>query len=316
VQDRDGQNSGFEVDLQDGRLLGPRIFDGGSFNGLEYVGAELFGTAMVERRSESQLYILSLPSGESTLIGPTGRGPISGLAYDEESEILYGIDGGPGAADLLRIDTATGIATPIGSTGFQAGSLEFGPDGMLYGGGSSGDGGKLYRIDPVSGQSEFIGPTGFNSVTGLALLDSLTDLDCSQFVASGEQSLTINGAACVSIDIKPDSETNPINLMNPGIIPVAILGSEELDIRDIDASTLACGPDAAQPVHKVGGHRDEVNGDGWEDFVSHYRSGETGITIGDTRACVTGETNDGRSFESCDVISTLEPQRIRERRRR
>ena len=313
VQDRVGAYSGFEIDLQDGQLLGPRIFDGGSFNGLEYVGTELYGAAIFGPQGESQLRILSLPSGESTLVGPTGRDHISGLAYDAESGILYGIDGGPSPADLLNIDMTTGFATPIGSTGFQAGSLEFGPDGMLYGGGSSGDGGNLYRIDPATGQSELIGPTGFNSVTGLALLESLTDIDCSQFVAQGEESLTINGAACISVDIKPDSETNPINLMSPGIIPVAIFGSEELDVRDIDTATLTFGPDAAQPDHRVGGHRDEIDGDGWKDLLSHYRIGESGIAIGDTRACVTGETVDGSSFESCDAISTLEPQKIKKR---
>jgi hypothetical protein len=247
------------------------------------------------------------------LVGPTGRGPISGLAYDEATEILYGIDGGPGPSDLLSVDMTTGLASPIGSTGFQAGSLEFGPDGMLYGGGSRADGGNLYRIDPASGLSELIGPTGFSNVSGLALLESLEDIDCSQFVARGEQGLTINGAACISVDIKPDSETNPINLMSSGIIPVAIFGSEELDVRDIDTATLTFGPDAAQPDHRVGGHRDEIDGDGWKDLLSHYRIGASGIAIGDTRACVTGETVDGSSFESCDAISTLKPRKIRKR---
>jgi hypothetical protein len=316
MQERDGAFSGFEIDMRNGQLLGPRIFDGGSFNGLEYVGSELFGTVVYRSRGASELRILSLPSGESTLIGPTGRGPISGLAYDEATGTLYGIDGGPGPAELLSIDMTTGLASPIGSTGFQAGSLEFGPGGMLYGGGTGGNGGNLYRIDPETGASELIGATGFGSVTGLALAESLLDFDCAHFVAQEARNLTINGAPCISVDIIPGSETNPINLKRSGVLPVAILGSDELDIRDVDASTLAFGPGAARPEHRIGGHRDDVDDDGWEDLVSHYRTQSCGIAIGDVRACVTGELLDGRSFDSCDAISTLGIPSSRGRRRK
>ena len=61
------------------------------------------------------------------------------------------------------------------------------------------------------------------------------------------------------------------------------------------------------PIIFITGHGD-VPMAGWKDLLSHYRIGASGIAIGDTRACVTGETVDGSSFESCDAISTLEPQ--------
>jgi subtilisin len=126
----------------------------------------------------------------------------------------------------------------------------------------------------------------------------------------------VNGASAslssemVLVDIKPRSEANLINPKGNGVIPVAILGSDAFDVADVDVTTLAFGPSGAAPAFDLThplvywlGHRD-VNRDGNEDLLSYYRTQETGITIGDTEACLTGETVDSIPFEGCDAVTT------------
>jgi hypothetical protein len=165
----DGFFQGQAFDIDTGAGAGPPVFTGAAFNGLEYVGTTLYGTAILGPRFPSTLRTLDPVTGSSSVIGATGVGPISGLAYDEMAAVMYGISGGPGPAILYTLDLASGAATPVGSTGFQAGSLEFGPDGALYGGGTGADAGNLFRIDPATAAATLVGATGFSTVTGLTL---------------------------------------------------------------------------------------------------------------------------------------------------
>ena len=117
--------------------------------------------------------------------------------------------------------------------------------------------------------------------------------------------------AVISLDIRPGSDTNPINPSGRGNLPVAILGAGTFDVMDVDVTTLAFGPDAAAPLHdltKSGAFEDhlrDVNDDGLTDLISHYRNENTGIEADDTEACITGNTLDGTPFEGCDAIKAI-----------
>jgi len=107
------------------------------------------------------------------------------------------------------------------------------------------------------------------------------------------------------VDIKPKSDPNSINTRSMGLVPVAILSSEVFDATTVNVSTLEFGPDDATPKHN--GHLEDVNNDGLIDLVSHYVQKETGIQIGDTLACISGETFGGQSIFGCDSIVTVPP---------
>src|SRR5262249_2545945 len=118
----------------------------------------------------SDLRILNPVTGTSTLIGATGiAGPVSGLAYDPVSGILYGIKGGSQSTNnFVKLDLNTGTATTLFSTNFAGSSLAYGPDGKLHAGATVG---QLSRCDV--GPTPVVTPVGTPglgvAVSGLAI---------------------------------------------------------------------------------------------------------------------------------------------------
>ena len=98
-------------------------------------------------------------------IPDTGIGVVRGLAFDPATGLLYGslFDDG----QLVTVDPVSGLATLIGSIGFEEiEGLAFDPvGGVLYGSDQVGD--QLVRIDPATGAGTAIGPFGFPAVRGL-----------------------------------------------------------------------------------------------------------------------------------------------------
>ena len=172
LQGTDGSFYDQEFDITTGAGIGGPISNGASFNGLEFVGLTLYGTAITGPCFTSTLRTLNPVTGASVTIGPTGLGPIAGLAFDIGSGLMYGITGcSNGNSSLVTLDLGTGAASVVGPCGFEAGSLEFGPDGRLYAGGVGPSAGGFYRIDKATGAATFVGPTGFGAVTGLTAIE-------------------------------------------------------------------------------------------------------------------------------------------------
>ncbi len=85
--------------------------------------------------------------------------------------------------DLITIDTATGIHTPIGSSTDVISDIAFAPDGTLCGCTPSG---AIYTIDPATGVKTFLFNTGIASLSGLtAEPDDACYADCDTTTGRG-----------------------------------------------------------------------------------------------------------------------------------
>jgi hypothetical protein len=93
-----------------------------------------------------------------------------------------------------------------------------------------------------------------------------------------------------------------VNPSQGGRIAVAVFGSDDFDVEEVEFSTLNFGPAGASFEHRSGPHIRDVDGDGIADLLLHFRTEEVGFEFGDLEACVRGETFDGFAFEGCDAI--------------
>ena len=144
----------------------------GAVSGLAYdaAGRRLFG---VDLETDS-LVVIDPLDGSSSLVGDMGAvgvADVNGLAFDAGDGVLYGIaSSAGGTCQLVRIDTETGQATPVGGSVATAGGvclgLAFDPlFRRLY---ASTDTGELVTIDPETGAATASLPlSGDLAVSGL-----------------------------------------------------------------------------------------------------------------------------------------------------
>lgn len=109
----------------------------------------------------------------------------------------------------------------------------------------------------------------------------------------------------VAIDIKPGSDPNCFNNDGNGVIPVAVLGSADFDVTQIDASTVRLEGMAIKAVgksNKLLARIEDVNGDGIEDLIVQIADTKGVFSPDDTMATVTGNLLNGIPFEGSDTI--------------
>ena len=95
----------------------------------------------------------------------------------------------------------------------------------------------------------------------------------------------------VAVDIKPGSCPNPLNVKSSGVLPVAILGSEELDVNTIDVASIELAgvgvvrhsfEDVSTPVSDINDCNCTEDGpDGYTDLTLKFKTQDIVETIGD-----------------------------------
>jgi hypothetical protein len=110
------------------------------------------------------------------------------------------------------------------------------------------------------------------------------------------------------IEVRP-GRRGTLNPFSNGVVPVVIFGTETFDVGNVDPISLAFGPAGAPAFGEVKLNMGDINGDGYADLISHHRIPVSGIALGDTEACMTGETYDREPFEGCSMVTTVPRQR-------
>jgi parallel beta-helix repeat protein len=110
----------------------------------------------------------------------------------------------------------------------------------------------------------------------------------------------------VAIDVKPGSYPNAINLGAYGLVPVAILSSEDFDATAVDPDTVElAGSNVAVrgKSNKFMAHEEEVNGDSLTDLVVQVATENLDPnSLQDGYAILSGSTYDGQAITGEDEI--------------
>ena len=105
----------------------------------------------------------------------------------------------------------------------------------------------------------------------------------------------------VVIDIKPGSDPNSINLGSKGVVPVAVLTTDEYDATLIDPSTVLFAE--ASPVRWT--IEDVWPYDGKDDMLFHFKTQELVLDENSTEATLTGDNTNGKSFWGTDDVNIV-----------
>jgi len=113
----------------------------------------------------------------------------------------------------------------------------------------------------------------------------------------------------VTIDIKPGSDPNSINLGSKGVVPVAILGSADFDAATVDPSTIMLAGSGVRVKGKSEnyGSLEDVNDDGYLDLVVQVYTEDLTMT-GSGIAELTGQTYGGMDIYGTDSIRVVPPE--------
>ncbi len=132
-------------------------------------------------------------------------------------------------------------------------------------------------------------------------------------------------ALAVPLDIKPRSCRNPLNVKSKGVLPVAILGTEDFDVSQIDPTTVTLEgvaplrwstEDVATPFEPYLGKEEaydctEDGPDGFDDLTLKFKTRQIVAALGEVShgdvlvLKISGNLWDGTAFEGEDVVVIL-----------
>jgi hypothetical protein len=144
------------------------------------------------------------------------------------------------------------------------------------------------------------------NVVGANRSTTALDISFDNLVIEADQCLGVLIPA--EIDIKPDSDSNSINLSSAGVIPVAILSSDTFDATTVIPESVALAGARVKMVGKAGKYLcsdEDVNEDGFLDKVCKVYTAQFMIEVGESVAVLEAETSDGRLIRGEDNVNIV-----------
>jgi Bacterial pre-peptidase C-terminal domain len=228
----------------------------------------------------------------------------------EGDVVTLDIDGGMGGG--RNVDTIMAIY----STAAGYPMLRFNDDG-----GTPLDPGSIHAFDsrivnfrlPASG-TYVVGVSSYPRRLQAGGTTSSNSLASSN--ANGDYTLIISGVTPpvlqINIDIKPGNDAlAPINPKSRGKIPVALLGSSEFLVQDVDTSKLTFGHSGNEASLAKCHEPADVNGDVFPDLLCHFENQDAQFEPTDDEAILRGYLGDGRKFEGRSWLKVV-PVKARE----
>lgn len=104
----------------------------------------------------------------------------------------------------------------------------------------------------------------------------------------------------IGIDIKAGGNPNNINLKSKGLVPVAVMTTEDFDASTVDPVTVSFAD--ALPVRWT---MEDVDSDGDTDLLFHFKTQELNLSKDSTGATLTGITYDRQAIEGTDTVNIV-----------
>jgi hypothetical protein len=126
--------------------------------------------------------------------------------------------------------------------------------------------------------------------------------------------LEINAIRVVEIDILPGSDRNCIDSKAVGLIPVAIMGRADFDVKTIDPGTVkleGLAVNLAGRSNTLQAHYEDINNDGYMDLVVQIDGGKREFKVGSIVANLKGNLKSdygGWKIGGQDLICVVPPQ--------
>jgi hypothetical protein len=229
----------------------------------------------------------------------------------------------------VNIAVLPDLVTPVAINNVNCGNPYAPPGGTncgLYINNDLSDGGgaintEMDGLTVVFTATTMVNP-GLNHIK-LAVADAGDfNLDSNVFI-QGESFLCVPPPPPATLDIKPGSCPNPINVKSQGVVPMAIVGTEDFDVSDIDPSTILIG--GAAPIRwKIADVATtfegelcdchDAMGDGWMDLTLKFKTQDLVHLLTDpvVQLTLTAMLWDGTPLEISDCVKVVGTEKNKE----